>query len=281
MKKILIVGANSSLAKELIPKLNNYYKVVTAGRDNCSIYCDVTEPLLFPEGLDIAIHLAANFGGKSDEEIVNALKTNVLGTLNVCQAAKKANIKHLIIISSIFTLLDEQSPFYTIYSLTKKQADEMAQFYCKLNNISLTILKPSQIYGDDNKYKNNQPFFYHIMDKVENGENIEIYGNNDALRNYIHCDDVAEIITRIVDKNILGTYNCANPNNVSYSQIAKTAYKMFKNKGEIVFLTDKLDIPDNIFEKDCSLYEKINFYPQIDIEDGIKRIVSYRKGDLR
>lgn len=277
MKKILIVGATSSFAKEVIPVLANSNTVVTAGKKDCDVYCDVTESFKAPNDIDVIINFAASFGGTSNEEIINAHKTNSLGTLNVCLAAKKAGVKHLIIISSIFALLDEKSPYYTIYAITKKHADELAEHYCKLNKINLAIIRPSQIYGDSDDFKKHQPFFYDIIDRAQSGQDISIFGSHDPSRNYIHSADLAEVIGRVVEKETEGVYSCTQPSDVSYSQIAQLAQKIFGKGGHIIFVKDKPDIPDNIFSKDVRLYETIDYFPQISIEAGLERIMAYRQ----
>lgn len=278
-KRIFIIGASSVFAKEVISILTKDNTVITAGKNNCDVYCDVAGDVTIPVGVDVVINFAAAFGGDSDEEIINAQKTNVLGTLNVCVAGKKADVKHLINISSIFALLDEKSPFYSIYAITKKQADELAQFYCGINKIPLTIVRPSQIYGDTDSFAKHQPFFYRIIDKAQNGEDISIYGKNDALRNYIHCADLAETINRIVVERIEGVYPCMYPSDVTYSQIADTAQKVFDKGGKVIFLKGKPAIPDNIFIKDLTIYEKADYYPEISIEEGLARIKKYRENN--
>lgn len=276
-KSIFIIGANSAFAKEVIPVLAKDNTIITAGKKDCDVYCDVTEAVNIPDGVDVVINFAAAFGGDSDEEIINAQKTNSLGALNVCVASKKSGVKHIINISSIFALLDEKSPYYSIYAITKKHADELAQFYCKINKIPLTIIRPSQIYGDSDSFAKHQPFFYQIIDKAQNGEDISIYGTNDALRNYIHCDDLSEVIRRVIEKRIEGVYSCTYPADVTYSQIARRAQEIFNKGGKTAFLKDKPDIPDNVFTKDSTIYEKVSYHPQIPIEAGIESIKQYRE----
>jgi nucleoside-diphosphate-sugar epimerase len=277
-KKILVIGANSAFAKDVMPILAQKNIVITAGRKNCDIYCDVAKAVTIPSGIDVVINFAAAFGGQSDEDILNAQKTNSLGTLNVCVAAKRAGVKHIVNISSIHALLDEESPQYSIYSITKKQADELAEFYCRANKIPLTIIRPSRIYGDSDAFAENQPFFYQIMDKAQAGEDISIYGKNDALRNYIHGADLAEIINRIVANHTEGTYPCTHPFDVTYSRVARTAQKIFNQGGKTTFLKDKPDILSDNFARDLTIYEKIGYRPKINIEMGISRIKKYRDG---
>jgi nucleoside-diphosphate-sugar epimerase len=277
-KTVFVIGANSALARAVLPALAKDNTIITAGRKDCDVYCDVTESVALPDGADVIINFAASFGGTSDEAITTALQTNVLGTLRICTAAKKADVSHIVNISSIFTLVDETSPSYSIYAVTKRQADELALFYCKLNKIPLTILRPSRIYGDSSNFEKNQPFLYHLLDKAYAGEDILLYGTNDASRNYIHSDDLAEIIVRVVAQRTEGVYDCTYPHNVTYSQIAQAAQRLYNHGGQVKFLDDKPNIPDDTFPLDQSLYAKIGYRPSLSIESGIERLQHYKKG---
>lgn len=276
-KKIFIVGGRSALAKEAIRLLSKDHDVVTGGRTDCDVYCDVTKEVNIPQNTQVVINFAASFGGNHDSEILDAIHTNIEGLLNVCVAAKEANVKHLINISSIFTFLDETSPYYSSYSVTKRQADELAKLYCKLHYLPLTILKPSQLYGDNDDFAKLQPFFYSIIDKAQSGEDISIFGKHNPMRNYIHVLDVANVIQLMVKKDVKGIYSCTYPSNTSYLEIAQTAQKVFGKGGKVVFQLNKPDILDNIFTNDDEVYKKLGYYPEISLKEGLERIKKYRE----
>ena len=279
--KILIVGGTAALSISLIKVLKKEHTVITAGRKNCDIYLDLNQDIDasdFPKDIDTIIHVAASFGGKAYLDFKDAISANVLGILRIAQLSKELNVQHLILLSSMYVCLSVCSPYYTQYALTKKQSEEIALLFAKENNINLTILRPTQIYGNDKNFAKNQPFFYHMLEKAKNGEDIFIYGNHDALRNYIYVDDLNEIISRVVEKKVLGIFYCGTMTDVSYSEIAKSAQLVYGNGGKVKFLKDKEDIPNNIFDKDNALYEIINYYPNTNITKSIENI--YKQGHL-
>lgn len=281
MKRIAIVGGKSSLAKYLIPVLSQKNEIILLGRKDCDIYCDVQdnlESIIIPKDVDVVIHTAAAYKGTTDEEIIQTEEINAIGTLKICMAAKKANVKHLVLISSQYAILNESSSYYNIYSISKNHSDELATYYCKQNNLPFTILRPSPLYDTKDEYKNHQPLMYLIIDSAEDRKNIQIYGQNDALRNYLHVEDLVEIISKVIEKKYVGVHSCTYPKDYKLSEMAKIALTNFNNGGDIVFMKDKPNISDNIFPKDFSLYDKIGFYPIIDFETGIKKIIEYRKG---
>jgi nucleoside-diphosphate-sugar epimerase len=281
--KILIVGGKSSLGIALKEVLGNTHEVITAGRFGCDIAMDLANPLqsiIIPFNTDVVIHAAASFGGKTPEQIIECESVNVLGTAKLCNAALQAKTRHFIFISSIFTLLPVQSDFYNIYAISKKQAEELASYFCALFSIPLTILRPSQIYGSTENFRKHQPFFYSIIDKAVRNEDIMLYGNHDALRNYIYIDDLVEIISLIIQKGVEGVYSCAHPENISYSTIAKSSISAFESKSQVFFLKDKPNMPDNVFEWDSSIYDKIDFIPRVNILEGMRMIRTERERHL-
>ena len=268
----------SSVSKALKPKLLEYAEVITAGRANCDITLDLNnlnEEIKFPSEIDVVINTAASFGGISDKEILETENINVLGTLRLCEAAKGKHVKHFILISSIFATLNENSKNYSIYALSKKHSEDIARYYCTLNKLPLCILRPSQIYGIGDGFRKHQPFFYHMIDKAQNNEDIELCGTNDPKRNYIYIDDLTSIIVKVIQNNIEGTYSCVQERDLTYSEIAKAAFKAFNTNGKVIFHKDQPDISDNIFQIDNSLYKKIGFYPEISIQEGIKKIATH------
>lgn len=264
----------------LKPALSEWAEVITAGRQDCDIQLDLADPIekiSFPEGIDTVIHLAAAFGGQLAKEIMEAENINVLGTLKLCEASVRANVKHFIFISSIYAGLREGDPHYSIYALSKRHAEELTGFFCSVHLLPLTIIRPSQIYGATENFRKHQPFLYTLADKAEKGEDISFFGTHDPLRNYIYIDDLVNIIEKVVQNKVTGFFSCTNTADVSFSQIARAALEAFGSNGSVHFLKDKPDIADNIFEKDLSLYKKIDFYPTVTIEEGMKKIAHQRK----
>jgi nucleoside-diphosphate-sugar epimerase len=280
--KILIVGGNSSLAQALRPALATFAEVITAGRDHCNVALDVSWPVErfeIPPGVDVVINLAAHFGGKNFAAILAAEETNALGALKLAHACTRTAVKHLVQVSSIFSELKADSQFFSSYSLSKRHAEELVSLYCRNTELPLTILRPAQIYGTGEIFRRHQPFLYALLDKAERNENIVLNGSNDAKRNFIHVDDVAEIISRVVRQRIEGNYTCASLSNVRFSEIAAAAISAVGGSSIVQFDAALPDIPDNAFEPDETLYRLIGYYPRITLIQGLAHEVARRKGE--
>jgi len=278
-KKILISGGNSNLCSSLKPWLSRTSKVITLGETGCDITCDLLSGggnLSLPN-LDVVIHAAARFGGASDRDFLETMAVNVLGTIKMCQMAVTARASHVIIISSIYSSLPVSSEKCSVYSLSKRQAEEAALLFCRNHALYLTILRPTQLYGDDDRFRRHQPFFYTIIDKAQHGEDIVFFGAHDALRNYLHVDDLCQVIAGVVQNSLVGIYSCLQPENVTYSSVAYAAIAAFNSMSRVRFDPSKEDIQDNIFPADNTLYERLGFYPKVSLAEGIARIAAYRR----
>lgn len=284
MKQTLIIGSSSSIAEPLLQRLlSNNFRILKGGRDPSAndVTIDLSlNAISFPKGIDTVIHCAAAFKENTDGEKIEIEHINSLGTLKVCVAAKEAGAKHIVFLSSIYSTVksyiysNTNNSNHGFYSISKRHAEELAVYYCDSNNIPLTILRPGPLYGNTIKH---QPLLQTIIERAKAGEDICFNGSYDSLRNYLHVEDLAEVIYRVVRQAHKGKYQCLFPKNFRLTEIASAAQQAFGKGGKIVFDPEKADIVSNIFNIDTRLYEGIGFYPVIDIADGMRKIYEYHQ----
>jgi nucleoside-diphosphate-sugar epimerase len=276
--RVLIVGGTSSLAQALIPLLRDHCEVLTAGRSGCDVELDLCSlDIQIPSEIDCVVNTAAAFGGKELRDTLQAMEVNVTGLMKLCHASSKANAKHFVHISSIFADLNNDSPFFGAYSLSKRHSEDVAQFCGRELRLPIAVLKPSRIYGVGEQFRRHQPFLYTIMDKAQRNEDIDFLGSNDALRNFIHAQDVANIISAVMTTKLEGVYGCVSPDNVTYSQIAAAAISAFESKSKVRFLRGKPDIPSNGFACDETLFRLVDYFPRISIAQGLQMEAAHRR----
>jgi nucleoside-diphosphate-sugar epimerase len=275
----LLVGGRSALAGCLKKRLLDLGNVLTCGRADCDLDIDLNwdkNLIKIPANIDVVINLAASFGGNSAEEVLEAIETNCKGPVKILDAVKKSSVKHFIHISSTSALLNESSPYYGAYSISKKHGDELIQHFCRSCDIKYTILQPSQLYGNSIKYKRHQPFLYTSIESALSAKNIVIYGSKNARRNYIHADDFSKVISLTIKKQVFGVYQVTHPQDTSFEEIGNIIINYTKTKGiSIEFDTSKPDIKDNIFKYNQSIYKKTNFFPEVTIGMGIHSLIKF------
>lgn len=278
--RVLIISGTSNVGAALVPHIASFAEVVTAGRGRCDHHVDLLEDadqISFPDKVDALVITVAAFAGKTIGDVLNTESTNVLGIVKLCGAAAKSGIRHIILVSTAFVTVESLTAKHSAYSLSKKHSEEVAQLCCAMADIPLTILRPSRIYGDSDSFRKHQPFLYALVDRAESNERIEIFGTHDAMRNFVHIEDLCRVIANVVQQKIIGIFSCVNPEPVSISQIAYAAKKSFASDSGVVFLNDRPDISDDDFRQDAILFQRIGCSPQISIEDGLARIAEYRR----
>ena len=279
--RVLIVGGSSTLAQALIPALSGFAEVITAGRGGCDVRIDLIGDIdarQMPRDIDVLVNAAASFGTADAASIYQTEQVNVLGAIKLCQLCSTLSIPHIVQISSIFSHLPPESPFYTAYAVSKRHAEELTRLYSDRAGLALEIVRPSQFYGTGPACRKHQPFLYTIIDKVANNEDVTIYGNHDARRNFIHLDDVAQLIASAIRLKITGSHDCAQLQPVRFSDIIAAAAKAFCSSSQMVFLPRQPDIADNICPADDTLFRLLGQYPRISMEQGMAKEAAYRKG---
>ncbi|UZE31045.1 NAD-dependent epimerase/dehydratase family protein [Pseudomonas asplenii] len=204
-------------------------------------------------------------------EALTAGRSGCDETLALCHATIESGIRHFVNISSINAYLDSDSAFYGAYSLSKRHGDELVQLYCSRAGLPCAILQPSQLYGEPDSFRRNQPFVYDTLDKTLLDEAIVIYRSRDAQRNYLHAQDFCRISSRVV-----GLYASTTAQDSSLLAVSSTIVKTAGSAGKVVFNRAMNDIADSVFPYDDTLYRSIGTYPEIDLNDGMGRLVANR-----
>ncbi|ACS81652.1 NAD-dependent epimerase/dehydratase family protein [Maridesulfovibrio salexigens] len=280
MSDIAVVGGRSAVAQYLLPYLISCgHNPFSMGRSACDVRCDLLGDvqISLPKNVDCVVNLAALSKVETDQDFLNVAHVNALGALKVCAASRKAEAKHVIHVSTQYVFLDHNSPYYGAYSISKRYAEELIRCYCANYSVPLTIIRFPQIYDSQGIFSVHQPLVYMMAKNAELGKSIEIYGNNDALRNYMHVYDVVKIICKVFEKKILGVYDASFPENCRLSDVAKAAQRAFGHSENVFFLSDKAEIPDTIFNTSTELYDLINYFPRINMEQGMKLLARHQQ----
>lgn len=277
--KILIIGSTSFVGKSLGKRLKKEgHNVKFAGRRSADITLDLNLPIYeleVNESFDVVVLAAADFSGNTTEDMIRTESINAVGVIKVCDLCNKVNAKHFVLLSTIFVHFNKDDCYYNSYSISKRHGEELASFYCKKNNIPLTIIRPSQVYDSEGEARKHQAFLYTILDKVAAGQDITIYGSIPPIRNYIHIDDLTEILKIIITRNILGEFDCVSPYNFNLSEIIDFAYSVWEKKGEVFFLPEMDNLPNLEFAFDESLARLTNYRPKVSFEEGFIRYKKY------
>ena len=234
MKRILITGTAGfigfHLSKLLLAEgfrvhgydgMTDYYDVTLKQRRHAMLLqsnaFSATEGMLEDEAKfwsvaqdfkpDVIVHLAAQAGVRYSLENPRAyLDSNVIGTFNVMEAARKLEVEHLLMAStsSVYGANDEM-PFQetekadtqlTIYAATKKANESMAHAYAHLWTLPTTMFRFFTVYGP---WGRPDLALFKFVDAILDGRPIDIYNHGDMYRDFTYIDDLVRGIRLLID----------------------------------------------------------------------------------
>ena len=249
----------------------------------------------------IIIHLAAQAGVRySIKNPKIYLNSNIVGTFNVIECAKKSKIKHLIIGSSSsvygankkfpFQEFDKTDKQISFYAATKKSAESIAHSYSSLWKIPITILRFFTVYGP---WGRPDMAYFKFTKNILSGKKIDVYNKGKMYRDYTYIDDIVDGIVKLTNKipklnsskkykndsishvAPIRTLNIGNTKKVLLSDFISAIEKSLNKKAVKRFLPmQKGDVYSTL--SDSSLLRRITGYnPKTKYKDGIKKFLNW------
>jgi len=298
-KNILITGAEgfigSNLSKELVKRgakitalvhsndIKNLYPI----KDKIKIIIgDLNENesinKISGTNAEYIFHLAAlvkpNLEGKAEEVLENNLKS----TINIAKAAiKMKNLKRLIFSSTCQIYGDSDKPkkedheinLKSMYSISKYVCEEILKSYQKEEGLPLTIIRLSNIYGQNKK---DNVIYFFIKASLEN-KGLIINGNGKQARDFVHIEDAIEaflIVTR-EDKLINKTINLGSRNQINIQDLAKKIKEMSKSSSDIIYQNNDPGLRNIICDND--LLRSYGWEQKVDFDSGLKKTIEWMK----
>jgi len=137
-----------------------------------------------------------NFAGLADideanDKPVETTQLNVMGNVNVLEAAREVGAKRFVYASTVYVYSDSGS----FYRASKQSAERFVETYQDRYGLDYTILRYGSLYGPRADDRNG---IYRMLKAALEKNAITYYGDGEALREYIHVTDAAELSVRIL-----------------------------------------------------------------------------------
>jgi UDP-glucuronate 4-epimerase len=156
---------------------------------------------------EVIIHLAAQAGVRYSLENPRAyIDSNIVGTFNVMEVAKKQNVKHLLMASTSsvyganlnmpFVETEKADTQLTIYAATKKANESMAHSYSHLWKLPITMFRFFTVYGP---WGRPDMALFKFVSGILKEEPIDIYNHGKMYRDFTYIDDLVLGIKLLID----------------------------------------------------------------------------------
>ena len=255
-------------------------------------------PSLFDEyDFDGVIHLAAeSHVDRSISDPTEFLRTNILGTVNLMNAAKahwngKDNVLfYHVSTDEVYGSLGEEGFFVETtpydpkspYSASKASSDHFVRAYGNTYDMPYVISNCSNNYGPNQFPEKLIPL---CINNIRNNKPLPIYGKGDNVRDWLYVEDHAEAIELIFLKGRNGeTYNIGGGNEWENLKLVRSLCaimdeKLGRAEGEsadlIEFVTDRAGHDKRYAIDFTKLNEELGWSPAHDFEAGLKATVAW------
>ena len=229
--------------------------------------------------VDYVFHLA----GLS--EIIPSIKnpkkyfnTNVLGTLKVVEAAKRAGVKKLIYAASsscygspknLPTSEKEKIDIKHPYGLTKFLGEQLVLKYATNFNMPNISFRFFNVYGPRlNMSGQYGAVFGNFLKQKKNNKPLTIVGDGKQTRDFIHVDDLTNAFIKVAKSRLVNKiYNLGSGKEISINKIAN----LFG--GKKTFIPKRPREPKRSLANISKIKKDIKWKPTITIQEGIKRLL--------
>ncbi len=243
------------------------------------------------EGVEVVFHLAASVGNtRSIEHPVEDSEVNIIGTLRVLEAARRAGVRKIVCSSSaaIFGELKhlpirEDHPVEpdTPYGVSKLAEEKQCLVYAKLYDLEAVCLRYFNVYGINQRYDaygNVIPIFAHRMLRREP---LTIYGDGEQTRDFVNVRDVAQAnLLAARAEGLSGAFNIASGEAVTVNALIE----LMREASGITFSVEhgpprRGDVRHSRADITAA-QESLGYQPQVGLREGLNDYMAWARTAL-
>lgn len=239
------------------------------------------------EGAETVFHLVhTTVPGSSMADPSYDVESNVAASVRWLSQIGQTSVRRIIFISSGGTVygkpqrnpIDEQHPTDPIssYGITKLALEKYVAMYAAAAGIDYLILRPSNVYGEGQRLHIGQGVIGVLIDRALRGQELEVWGTGDSLRDYIYIADfigaVRSLLTYTGSHRI---FNVSRGKGHSVQDILEILQRQLGRLPEIKYEpARRFDVPANVLDASL-LRAEVGWEPLFSLEEGVARVVQW------
>ena len=234
---------------------------------------------------DALIHIAARAGVRpSIRQPQLYIDTNISGTLNLLEAARKHEVRKFVFASSSSVYgLAKTVPFsenlplpqtLSPYAATKLAGEQLCGNYSNLYGLRSVCLRFFTVYGPGQR---PDLAIHKFTDSIFNGRPIPKFGEGQTRRDYTYIDDIIQGVIGALeyDRELFDIFNLGESETTTLNELIEVLESTLKRKAIIEQLPEqKGDMP--LTCADISKAKKfLGYNPTVKIDEGIPKFVGW------
>lgn len=237
------------------------------------------------QGVDVVVHFAAeSHVDRSIHDPGSFVKTNVLGTQNLLEAARQGQVKKFVHVSTdeVYGSLGDEGAFSeetpiapnSPYSASKAGSDLLVRAYYETYGFPAVITRCSNNYGPRQFPEKLIPL---LITRALRDEPIPLYGDGLNVRDWLHVDDHCSAIERVIEAGVPGeVYNIGGQNERTNLEVVKRILGLLnKSENSIQYVADRLGHDRRYAIDSTKIRREIGWKPAYSFETGLQMTLDW------
>lgn len=299
--KVVITGGAGFIGRNLIEGyLQNGYEVVvidnisTGKEENLQtgvkLYkMDITDEavidVIINEKPDVINHHAAQIDVHTS--VLNPYqdaKINILGTINILEAARKLPDVKLVYASSAavygnpeYLGVDEEHPVKPLsgYGISKHTPEHYIQSFHYLYGLNYTVLRYANVFGIGQDPKGEGGVVCILVDKVTNNETFNLFGDGEQTRDFIYVEDVVKANLAASQNSIQNIVNIGTGKATSLNELVSIFQKVVGKEINVEYKEEREGDIKHSYLLNSKAMELLSWSPDYSLEEGLEKTFNY------
>lgn len=235
------------------------------------------------EGADLVFHLASGSLPQSSNRDPQAdVQVNLLGALNLLEAARLTGVQRMVMVSSGGTVygVPQQVPIPEThptdptcsYGITKLSIEKYVSLYRQLHGLDGLVLRLANPYGERQRLDSTQGVVPVFLGKALRGEPLQIWGNGSTVRDFLYVSDVvAALLAAAQYQGEERLFNVGSGEGLSLNQLVAMLEGELQRPLEVQYLPSRgFDVPTNVLCIERA-QRCLGWNPEVSLSEGLRR----------
>ncbi|MBJ7337654.1 NAD-dependent epimerase/dehydratase family protein [Mycolicibacterium sp.] len=255
-------------------------------------HLDVTAPELTDVVLgsnpDVIFHLAAQIDVRvSVRDPLFDARSNVLGTINLCEASREAGVQKIVYAASGGSRYGTPSALpvgegalanpLSPYAVAKFAGETYLRAYAGMYGVTPICLALSNVYGPRQSIRGEAGVIAVFGSSMVAGREVTIYGDGTATRDYVYVDDVVEafVLAAASNAETAELYNVGTGRQTSVLELHRLMAAMFDDAADPVYKPARTGELQAIALDAGKAARELGWMPAAGLEEGIAHTVEW------
>lgn len=239
------------------------------------------------EGVDSVIHLASLIEiPLSVFDPVGFAENNIMGSIHLFQAMKKAQVKKIVFSSTAVVYgepqklpLTENHPLSATnpYAASKIAVEAMLDSYHHLENFDVTILRYFNPYGPGEKHQPETHAIPNFISSALKGEPLPVFWAGEQTRDFIYVEDLAEAHIKALDLSGINIFNVGSDHGIKVKEVIELLGKIIGKELEVKDLGERPGDVEANYASSEKLKQATGWQAKNSLEEGLRKTVEWFK----